>query len=181
MLSRWDPMREMMSMRSQMDRVLNDWLTTAGGWREGESGGMHHLLLDVSESDEAYNVCASIPGIKPEDLNISVQNNTLTIQGETKQEQDREGEQWHLRERRYGQFQRTITLPTNIEPDQIGAEYTDGVLTLTLPKSRESMPRKINVRSGSRQEGTAQRQESNGSQEFGSRQTIEEESRTEEQ
>ncbi|HXF62094.1 MAG TPA: Hsp20/alpha crystallin family protein [Caldilineaceae bacterium] len=156
MLTRWDPFREMMALRNQMDRMLGDWPEAFGGWGESESGGWLRLPVDLSESDEAYTVRASIPGVKPEDLDISVQNNMLTIRGETRSEQEKEGDRWHIRERRFGQFQRTIALPNNVAPDQIGAEYENGVLTLTLPKSEEAKPRRISVRSSGQQIGSQQ-------------------------
>lgn len=163
MLTRWDPFREMMNMRSQMDRLLNDFVGSSTGLAEGLAGGLtggwQQLPLDVSESDDAYMVRASIPGVEPEELEISLQNNTLTIRGETKSEQEREGERWHLRERRMGQFQRTISLPNNVEPDQVGAMYENGVLTLTLPKSQEAKPRRINVQQGSGQNSGRQTRE----------------------
>lgn len=148
MLRRWDPYRDMITVRNQMDRLFNDWLGDSEDWGEGKSGfSSLRLPLDVSESDEAYMVRASLPGIKPEELDISVQNNMLTIRGEMKQEEEQEGERWHLQERRYGQFQRTIALPANVDPNQVGAEYENGVLKLTLPKSEQAKPRKISVRS----------------------------------
>jgi HSP20 family protein len=150
MLTRWDPFREIVGMRQQMDRMLNDWLSTTGEWGEGGSDGWMRLPLDVSEGDDAYIVRASIPGVKPEELEINVQNNMLTIQGETKSEEERQGDRWHLRERRFGKFQRTIGLPSNVNPDQIGATYENGVLTLSLPKSEEAKPRRISVQGGQR-------------------------------
>jgi len=144
-----------------MDRLLSDWPVSSTGLGEGEADGWQRLPLDVSESDDAYIIRASIPGIAPEELEISVQNNMLTIRGETKSEQERQGERWHLHERRSGQFQRTITLPNNVDPNQEGAVYENGVLTLTFPKSAEAKPRRINVQSGSQQgagqPGTEQR------------------------
>lgn len=151
MLTRWDPLREMMNLRTQMDRMLSDWPNSIPGMGEGESGSMQRLPLDVSENDQAYVVRASIPGISPEEMEISVQNNVLTIRGETKGEEERQGDRWHLRERRTGQFQRTITLPNNVDSNQVGAVYENGVLTLNLPKSEEAKPRRINVQRGSQQ------------------------------
>lgn len=151
MLTRWDPFREMMNLRSQMDRMLSDWPnTSSSSMGEGELGNWQRLPLDVSENDQGYTVRASIPGISPEELEISVQNNVLTIRGETKSEQERQGDRWHIRERSTGQFQRTISLPNNVDPDQVGAEYENGVLTLNLPKSEAAKPRRINVQQGSR-------------------------------
>lgn len=151
-LTRWDPFREMLTIRNQMDRLFNDWLSEGNEWSEERSGYSFRLPLDVSETDEAYLIRASTPGLKPEDLDISVQNNTLSIRGELQQETEREGERWHLQERRYGQFQRTITLPNNVDPNQVGAQYEDGVLTLTLPKSEEAKPRRISVRGDGQQQ-----------------------------
>jgi HSP20 family protein len=156
MLTRWDPFREMMNLRTQMDRMLSDWPNALPGMGEGESGSWQRLPLDVSESDQAYTVCASIPGVSPEEMEISVQNNVLTIRGETKSEEERQGDRWHLRERRTGQFQRTITLPNNVDANQVGAIYENGVLTLNLPKTEEAKPRRINVQQGS-QQGAGQR------------------------
>jgi HSP20 family protein len=120
----------------------------------------------MSESDDAYTVRASVPGVQPEDLEINVQNNILTIRGEMKNEQERQGERWHVRERRTGQFQRTVALPNNVDTNEVGAIYDNGVLTLTLPKSKESQPRRINVQQGSSQQGNNQQ----GSNRQGSRQ-----------
>lgn len=181
MLTRWDPFREMMNLRSQMDRMLSDWPNALPGTGEGESGSWQRLPLDVSESDQAYTVRASIPGINPEEMEISVQNNVLTIRGETKSEEERQGDRWHLRERRTGQFQRTITLPNNVDSNQVGAVYENGVLTLNLPKTEEAKPRRINVQHGS-QQSAGQRtiegqrgdgQQSNGQQSNGQQQGSE--------
>jgi len=152
MLTRWDPFRESMSLRNQMDRLFSDWLSDYGDAGESRMGVSFRLPLDVSENDDAYIVRASLPGIKPEELDISVQNNTLTIRGEVKHEEEREGNRWHLQERRFGQFQRSISLPNNVDPDSVGAQYENGVLTLTLPKSEEAKPRKISVQGNGKQQ-----------------------------
>ena len=163
----------MMTTRNQMDRFFNDWFGESGNWGEGRTGFSFQLPLDVSENDDAFIVCASLPGIKPEDLDISVQNNMLTIRGETKQEEARQGERWHLQERRFGQFQRTIALPNNVDPNQVGAQFEDGVLKLTLPKTEEAKPRKISVKSnGPQQSGNGQQKIGTNQQQSGQR-TIE--------
>jgi HSP20 family protein len=172
MLTRWDPFREMMTMRNQLDRFFNDWSGESGNWGEGRTGFSFQLPLDVSENDDAFIVRASLPGIKPEDLDISVQNNMLTIRGEMKQEEARQGDRWHLQERRFGQFQRTISLPNNVDPNQVGAQFENGVLMLTLPKSEEAKPRKISVQSNPQQGGTGQQMGGNGQQQSSQR-TIE--------
>ena len=147
MLTRWDPFREMLNMRDAMDRFFEGSMTTQQGERGIFGRG---VPLDVIENDDEYLVKASLPGIKPEDLDITYQGNTLTIQGETKEEESREESRYHIQERRYGRFSRTITLP-DINPEQIEANYTDGVLTLHLPKSEEGKPKRIQVQPGGSQ------------------------------
>lgn len=145
-LTRWDPFREMLSMRNAMDRMFENALTSQEGW----SQTAWNLALDVSEKDDAYTLKASIPGINPDDLNITFNNNLLTISGETKSEAEKEGERYHLRERRYGSFARSLQLPTPVKGDQIEASYDAGVLTLHIPKAEEARPKRISVNSGSK-------------------------------
>jgi HSP20 family protein len=148
-LTRWNPYREMMSLREQMDRLLSDsfqmadpfrtsteWFSTTRGWQ---------LDLDVREVDNAYLVEVAVPGIDPDDLDITLEQNVLTIKGEVQHEEKQEGEVYHLRERRYGSFHRRITLPDMVDSDNVEANYNKGILTLTLPKTEESKPRRIPV------------------------------------
>jgi HSP20 family protein len=104
------------------------------------------LALDVIETEDAFIVKASLPGINPDELDITFTDNVLTIQGEIKQEQDVEEGKYHLRERRYGMFQRSIALPVPVDADKIEATYKDGVLTLSIPKVEEIKPKKISVK-----------------------------------
>lgn len=143
---RWDPFREMISVRNQMDQFVGDVNREPAG-RQGNGDGRHiRLPLDVTEDDNSYSVKASLPGIDLEDLDVSFIENTLTIQGETQGESVDESAKWHLRERGFGRFVRSITMPAAINADDIGADYEDGVLTLTLPKAEEIKPRIIAVR-----------------------------------
>jgi len=156
-LIRWDPFREMMTLRDAMDRMFeNAFISprTTNWFTEGEIP----LALDVVEEDDKYIVEASVPGINPDDLEITYDNNMLTIKGEVKEEKEIEEKRYHIRERRFGTFSRSIALPSTINVDKIEAEYKDGVLNLTLPKVEEAKPKKIKVRSvkGSKVlEGTA--------------------------
>jgi HSP20 family protein len=90
-------------------------------------------------------VKASLPGVKPEDVEITIHGDTLTIRGEVKAEEERKGERWHLRERRFGSFQRSLSLATPVNSDQAQAHFEHGVLTLTLPKSEAAKPRQIKI------------------------------------
>jgi HSP20 family protein len=114
----------------------------------GGGGGVAALPLDVAENENEFVVKASLPGVKPEDVQITVHGDTLTIRGETRAEQEKKGEQWHLRERRYGSFQRSVSLATPIDSDKANAEFEHGVLTLTLPKSERAKPKQIKVGGG---------------------------------
>lgn len=144
-LIRWDPFREMMSMRSSMDRLLDRFFEEPfGEWQTAGWG----LPLDLTEKEDEFIVKASVPGIDPDDLEITLSENTLTIKGEIRKEEEKEEERYHLRERRYGRFTRSISLPAGVKSDQIEADYNKGVLTLHLPKTEEVKPKRIPVRSG---------------------------------
>lgn len=143
---RWDPIREVASMRSQMDRLMSDVFSAPAAWQNDEYAGYMRLALDVSENDESYTVHASVPGMNAEDLEISFTENILTIKGESKDERVDENEKWHLRERRFGSFMRSISLPTTVNADAIDAHFENGVLTLTLPKAEEVKPRRIAIK-----------------------------------
>ncbi len=145
-LIRWDPFREMMTLRTAMDRLFDsamlgqrdDWLQPAS-W---------DVSIDVAENDDEYQVKASLPGINPDDLEITYNSNVLTIKGEIKEEREEEQRRYHLRERRYGSFSRSISLPSSVNADNISAAYEAGVLTLHLPKVEEAKPRRIQVQKG---------------------------------
>ncbi|HEY3344232.1 MAG TPA: Hsp20/alpha crystallin family protein, partial [Anaerolineaceae bacterium] len=93
-------------------------------------------------------VKASLPGINPDDLDITYTNNTLTIRGETREEKEESEKRYHIRERRFGTFTRSVYLPTQIDASKIQAEYDAGILTLSLPKTEEVKPKRIPVRAG---------------------------------
>lgn len=144
-LNRWDPFREMLTFRNMVDRMFDDQF---GRLTEG-TGNEWNLALDVSEADEGFVVKASLPGIKPEDVNITFENNVLTIQGETRDEQETKDQRYYLRERRYGTFSRSIQVPATIKADAIEAHYENGVLTLHLPKAEEAKPKRIAIKGSS--------------------------------
>lgn len=145
MLTRWDPFREMVSMRRAMDRLIEnafgDEITGAGDWG---------LPLDVVEDEDAYVVKASLPGVKPENVEVTFNKGMLSIRGEVKDESETTKGQYHLRERRFGSFSRTISLPSSVKADDIQASYEDGILTLKLPKSEEVKPKRIQITAGNK-------------------------------
>lgn len=146
MLTRWDPLREMMIIRKSMDRAFDRENTLApAGWKSFTWS----VALDVAESDDEFVVKASLPGIAPDDLEITFNDDKLTIQGEVKEEKEIEEAHYHLRERRYGSFSRSIKLPSGIDADHIEANYESGVLELHLPKVEEVKPKKISISTSS--------------------------------
>jgi len=142
LVRRWDPFREMAELRATMDRLLNETRNLPLASSEDR---VWALPLDVSESEDAFVVKASLPGVKPEDIDISLSDNVLTIKAEIKADEEIENGRYHLRERRYGIFSRSITLPTSVDADNVQASYEDGVLILNIPKAEEVKPRKIEV------------------------------------
>lgn len=143
MLTRWDPFREMVTMRRAMDRLMENALPEQGDWQVPEWS----LALDVVENADDFVIKASLPGVKPEDIDVTYSKGMLTIKGEIKDESQSEQGQYHLRERRYGSFTRTITLPTSVKSEEIAADYKDGILTLRLPKMEEIKPKRIQIQS----------------------------------
>jgi HSP20 family protein len=129
-----------------MDRMLDESffrpLRIWPRWMEGELA----LPLDMYETEEALTLKASVPGVKAEDIDITVAGNTLTIKGEFQREEEGKRGNVHFEERHYGKFQRSVSLPNTVDPDKARAEFKDGVLTLTLPKVEEAKPKHIEVK-----------------------------------
>ena len=143
-LRRWEPFREIVGVREAMDRFFEHGFNhphrpRVAYWGEG------NLSLDVYHTPESLVIRAAIPGVKPEDVDVAVTGNILTIKGEAKGEEEVKERSYLLRERRYGGFSRTVTLPRGLKTDEIDATYDEGVLTLTIPKAEEARPRAIKV------------------------------------
>jgi len=147
---RWDPFSEFGSLRRAMDRVLEDFAPGRG--LRGANGSTELTFpVDVSDAGEALTVKAVLPGIKPDDVEITVSDGVLTIRGETRQETTAEKENYYHREIRYGAFSRSIALPSGVSQEQAEASFEDGILTVTLPKAAEARPRTIPVKGGATQ------------------------------
>jgi HSP20 family protein len=143
-MTRYSPFREILAMRDEMDRLFEDAFGNQQGARLQETGNFG-FPVDVHEDQHGYTIEASIPGIQPEDLDISITENVLTISGQSKAEQSRESGRYHVRERRFGRFSRTITLPQGIRADAVEADYENGILRIQVPKAEEVKPRRISV------------------------------------
>lgn len=141
-LIRWEPAREIMSLREAMDRLFDDAFTRPLSLRDAWSVP----AVDMYQTDDEIVVKAALPGVKADEVQISVTGEVLTIKGEIKHEEDKKERSWHIRERRYGSFERSIILPTDVVADKAKAEFENGILTITLPKAEDVRPRTIAVK-----------------------------------
>ncbi|MDE0468368.1 MAG: Hsp20/alpha crystallin family protein [Candidatus Poribacteria bacterium] len=136
------PMRNLFGLHNEMGRVFGDLL----GSSENETDDTIWMpAADICETENGFEIRAELPGVSEDDINISVTDNLLTIKGEKRQEENSEGKNYHCVERRYGSFQRSFTLPRHVETDGIKAGFTDGVLTLGIPKAEVAKPTEIPI------------------------------------
>jgi HSP20 family protein len=145
-ITRYDPLGEMVSLRSAMDRLFEDSFVSPLTWRT-IGGGSDSLTppIDVHETPDEIVVTASLPGMKADDVEITVTGQTLTMRGEFKADDEIEKDQYLYRERRFGSFSRTVQLPVRVEGDRAQASFSDGVLRLSIPKAEEVKPRQIRI------------------------------------
>jgi HSP20 family protein len=133
----------MMTLREAMDRLFDDAFTRPLSVRDGWP--MAIPAIDMYQTDNDVVVKASIPGIKAEEVQINITGDILTLKGEAKQEAERKDRAWHIREQRFGSFERSLVLPTAVKSDKAEAVFENGILTITLPKADEVKPRTINI------------------------------------
>ncbi|QDT91670.1 Hsp20/alpha crystallin family protein [Gimesia algae] len=132
-----------LSFRNEMDNLLNRFSDDFGnGWLTKG----YAATLDVSETNNHIEVCMDVPGIQPEEIDVEVSGNLLRITGERKEEHEEKGKMFHRMERSTGSFSRSVTLPCEVEEDQVEASCENGVLKITLPKCESVKPHKINVK-----------------------------------
>ena len=138
------PMRNLFSFHNEMGRIFGDLFAPhEGGTDTEETAWMP--TVDISEMENGFEIRAELPGVSESDVNVTVTDNVLTIKGEKQQEAETDGKNYHRVERRYGSFQRRFTLPSEVETDEIKAEFTDGVLTLSIPKPEAAKPTEIPI------------------------------------
>jgi HSP20 family protein len=148
-LVRWRPFYDSLRLMNEMEQMFND-LTS---WPEHRLalGSSWTLPLDVAEQEDAYVVKASIPGIDPDDVEITLSNNVLTIKGEVSEDQEVNEENYHLRERRHGHFSRSLNLPMAVDANAVEASYANGVLRVRIGKAEEARPKRIAIKGGGKQ------------------------------
>jgi len=138
-------MKELVNLQDEMNRLFNEFFS-----RKPESRRIVEREwspdVDVAETDNAFVVTAEIPGIDKKDIKITFHNNVLTIKGEKKKEEEIKEQNFHQIERVYGSFQRSFTLPSDVEADKIEASYKNGILKINIPKSEEERAKEINIK-----------------------------------
>ncbi len=149
-ITRWDPFRELNALQDRMTRLFQDsWgsLSTRAG-EEGLATATFVPPVDIYEDEHSIVIKAEVPGIDPKDIDVRVENNTLTFRGERKLEHEEREENYHRVERRYGSFYRSFTLPNTVETENLTADYNNGVLEIRMPKRAEAKPKQIKVNVG---------------------------------
>lgn len=142
-LIRWEPAREMMTLREAMERLFDDAFTrplsiAGNGWAVP--------AVDMYQTDNEVVVKAALPGMKADDVQLNVTGEVLTIKGEIKQKDELKEKAYHLREQRWGSFERSVILPTEVVADKAKADFENGILTITLPKAEEAKPKSISIK-----------------------------------
>ncbi|MFQ5722935.1 MAG: Hsp20/alpha crystallin family protein [Terriglobia bacterium] len=147
MLARFDPFRDLPTLHEQIDRLFEDSLARLRSDWGGEAldGARWSPAVDIVESDNDIVLRADLPGLDPKQLEVSVQDGTLTLKGERKFERDVKEDNYRRVERAYGSFMRSFALPQWVDPDKVDAQYRNGVLEVKLPKRPESKPKQIKV------------------------------------
>ena len=142
-LVRWEPFEDVMSLRDAMSRLFDESLVRSGPFGSREDGSA--LAVDMYETDGDVMVKASLPGLKPEEVDITITGATLHIRGEKKEETEEEHGDYYLKERCFGSFERVLTLPVEVKADEAEASFEDGVLTLKLPKAEQVKAKQIKI------------------------------------
>jgi HSP20 family protein len=144
---KYDPIRELRNLQEEMNRLFN--MTFFRSFDDELITGAWTPSVDIFENKDQVVIEVELPGMKPEDVQISIENNVLTIQGEKKFEKKEESDNYHRIERRYGSFTRSFTLPPTVNSDDIKAEFDNGLLRVTIAKREEAKPRRIEIKTTS--------------------------------
>lgn len=143
---RWDPFRELSTLQDRMNRLFDD-AARGGGNGEPTSTTAWSPAVDIVETDTTIQVRAEVPGLSRDDIELSLENNVLTLKGERKFEKESKDENYHRIERSYGSFSRSFSVPSTVDEAGIKADYKEGVLTITLPKTQKAKPKQISINS----------------------------------
>jgi HSP20 family protein len=147
-ITRWDPFRELSTLQNRVNSLFQDYGRPSQD--ELTASGSFVPAVDVYEDEHKVTLKLEVPGVKQDDLDVQVENNTLTIRGERKFEKEEKEENFQRIERRYGSFSRSFTLPNTIDTDSVNANYENGVLKVELAKREEAKPKQIKVGIGAK-------------------------------
>ncbi|HTY84322.1 MAG TPA: Hsp20/alpha crystallin family protein [Silvibacterium sp.] len=146
-LTRWEPFRDFATLQDRINRVFHESYT--GGQDDSLTTSSFAPAVDVYEDEHKVTLKIEVPGIEEKDIDVRVENNTLTVHGERKIEKEEKEENYRRVERQYGSFTRSFTLPQTVDTENVSANYDKGVLKITLPKKAEAKPKQIKVSVGS--------------------------------
>jgi HSP20 family protein len=145
-LVRWEPVRELTSLQSEMNRLFNTFFDTPTTSGNGNNAVRRWVpSMDLVETDEHFVLRADLPGLTEADVSIELEDNVLTVSGERQAEHEDKKEGFYRMERSFGQFRRSLTLPDGVDADGIGATFDKGVLEVRIPKPEERKPRRVNI------------------------------------
>jgi HSP20 family protein len=147
-LTRFEPFRDLLNLQSQVNRLFQDF---GRGSDELMTGGTFVPPVDIYEDEHSITLKLEVPGINEKDIDVQLENNTLTVRGERKFETEEKEENFHRVERRYGSFARSFTLPNTVDPENVEANYENGLLKIRLAKRAEAKPKQIKVGIGGQQ------------------------------
>ncbi len=148
MISRIDPFRELSTLQDRFTSLFENFAETPG--KEQLAAGSFVPAVDVYEDEHNLVLKLEIPGVNEDDLNVSLENNLLTVSGERKFEKEEKEENFHRIERRYGSFARTFRLPSTVDAEKVEASYDKGLLKITIGKRAEAKPKQIKVSNGNK-------------------------------
>jgi len=151
-LTRWDPFREFTTLQDRMNRLFQH--SYGDGQEEALTTSTFAPLVDVYEDEHNVTLKIEVPGIDEKDIDVRIENNTLTVHGERKFEKEEKEENFRRVERQYGSFTRSFTLPNTVDHEQVQANYDKGVLKIKLAKKAEAKPKQIKVHAGSEKQGS---------------------------
>jgi len=144
-LVKWDPFRELEDVTNRLNRIFGQPLARSESGQNMLAVADWAPSVDISETDSAYLIKGEIPGVKKEDVKVTIQDGMLTIQGERRQEKEEKGKKFHRIECSYGSFARSFRVPSDADENSVKAEFKDGMLNVTLAKSEKAKPKSVNV------------------------------------
>jgi len=141
----WNPWREMSTLQDRINRFFDDSFLSPTRFDDNLDMGSWYPTVDMYDNDDSIVIKAELPGVDKEDVSIDIEDRVLTLKGERNHENEVKEDNYYRKERSYGRFQRMFTLPTDVDPDKINAEFKDGLLKIEIPKPEERKPKAITI------------------------------------